>query len=347
MRLIPRTTVALLGATLVLVAACHDDTATGPSVVTNFDARHALSKIDPLAAVLDQPIYASFNGALSSFEIYFRTAPVGPPIVAPSRIGVFDARLTRSLVPATQVRASAIPDNVKGETFAWNADTRAYVADATVTGAPANGVRFLLYSWDVLNGPTTPLNRIGYVDVFPAEVAAADGPELTELFVVRDSPRLPVADFIVMHSTTGAVNNFGIEGSATDGFTVDLIELTGTYSGPAGQSHLVYNTNLSSSPPAVSAIEQLTYDQVSASQGGRLELSYEGHKLTDESVASGAEVKFDGGLYARVVFPTTDDQTHYLRADGTSLSQQEIADLNAVLYRTVVANFFWIALAWP
>ena len=346
MRPIQRTTVALFGA-LALVAACHDGTATGPAVVTNFDARHALSKIDPLAAVFDQPIYTSFNGALSSFEIYFRTAPVGPPIAAPSRAGVFDARLTRSLVPATQIRASTIPDNVKGKTFVWNVDTRAYVADATGTGAPANGVRFILYAWDVLNGPMIPLNRIGYVDIFPTEGAAADGSELTELFVVRDFPRLPVADFIVMHATTGGVNNFGIEGSATDGFTVDLIELTGTQSGAAGQSHLVYNTSLSSSPPAVSAIEQLTSDQASDSQGGRLELSYEGHKLTDESVATGAEVKFDGGLYARVVFPTIDDQTRYLRADGTSLSQQEIADLNAVLYRTVVANFFWIALAWP
>ena len=236
---------------------------------------------------------------------------------------------------------------MKGKTFVWNVDTRTYVVDATATGAPANGVRFILYNWEVLNGPTIPLNRIGYIDIFPAEGTAA-GQELTELFVVRDVPRLPVVDFVVQHSTTAGINNFGIEGSATDGFTVDIIELAGTESGAAGQHHLVYNTTLSSSPPAVSAIEQLTSDQATATQGGRLELSYEGHKLSDESVASGAEVKFDGSLYARVIFPPTiDDQTQYLRADGTSLSQQEIADLNAVLYRTVVANFFWIALAWP
>jgi hypothetical protein len=345
MRLTQRTNLALLAATLALVAACHDD-ATSPPVVTNFDARHAFSKFDPLAAVLDQPIYTSFNGALSSFEIYFRTAPVGAQIVTPSR-GAFDARLTRTLAPVAQVRATAIPDNVKGRTFVWDANTRSFVADAAATGAPANGVRFVLYAWDVLNGPTLPLNRIGYVDIFPAE-GSGDVPELTELFVVRDAPRLPVADFVVMHSTTGGVNNFGIEGSATDGFTVDLIELTGTESGAAGQHHLVYDTNLSSSPPAVSAIEHLTSDQGTATQGGRLELSYEGHKLSDESVSSGADVKFDGSLYARVIFPaTTDDQTQYLRPDGTSLSQQEIADLNAVLERAVVANFFWIALAWP
>jgi len=341
-----RIRLALLSATLALVA-CNDATTTSPPVITNFDARHALSKIDPLAAVLDQPIYRSFNGALSSFEVYFRTAPVGPPIAVRTRIGAFDARLTRALAPSTEIRASAIPNNVQGKTFVWNVDTRTYIADAAAAGAPANGVRFLLYAWDVLNGPTIPLNRIGYVDIFPAEGAAA-GKELTELFVVRDVPRLPVADFVVMHSTTAGIDNFGIEGSATDGFTVDIIDLTGSQSGAAGQHHLVYNTSLSSSPPAVSAVEQLTSDQATGSQGGRLELSYEGHKLTDESVAAGAEVTFDGGLYARVIFPpTVDAQTQYLRADGTSLSQQEIADLNALLERTIVANFFWIALAYP
>jgi len=130
--------------------------------------------------------------------------------------------------------------------------------------------------------------------------------------------------------------------------TVDLIELSGAQSGAAGQHHLVYNTTLSSSPPGVSASEQLTSDQATASQGGRLTLSYEGHTLSDESARSGAEVKFDGNLYAQMIFPATiNDPTQYLRPDGTPLAQQEIVDLNTLIDRAVVANFFWIALAWP
>jgi len=40
--------------------------------------------------------------------------------------------------------------------------------------------------------------------------------------------------------------------------------------------------------------------------------------LTDESVASGAEVKFDGALYARVLFPrTTTDETQYFKPGGS------------------------------
>jgi hypothetical protein len=164
----------------------------------------------------------------------------------------------------------------------------------------------------------------------------------------RDAPFLPVADLVVMHSTTGNVSNFGIEGSVTDGFTVDLIDLSGSQSGAAGHHQLAYNTTLSSSPPGVSANEQLTSDQATAEEGGKLTISYEGHTFTDQSARSGAEVRFDGDLYAKVLFPASpNDPTRYLRADGTALSPQEITDLNALIDRAVVANFFFIALAWP
>src|ERR1051326_528183 len=231
---------------LMLAAACHSDGISDPVVVTNFDARRAFAKIDPLAVVLDQPLFTSFNRALSSFEAYFRSAQAGTLTVVPNG-GAFEPRLPRQLAPATRILASAIPDNVKGKTFTWDTDTRAYVPDATLTGAPANGVRFVLYSWASVNGPTLPLNRIGYIDIAPAD-GAGPGQDLTGLTMFRDAPFLPVADLVVMHSTTGNVSNFGIEGSVTDGFTVDLIDLSGSQSGAAGHHQLAYNTTLSSSP---------------------------------------------------------------------------------------------------
>src|SRR5205085_10909276 len=124
------------------------------------------------------------------------------------------------------------------------------------------------------------------------------------------TPRAIVADFVVTHHTNGGINSFRIDGSATDTRTVALISLDGTESGAAGQHHLVYNTNLSSSPAGVSAVEQLTSDQATASESGRLELNYDGHHFTDESVTAGADLKFDGSLYAHVLFPATlNDQT--------------------------------------
>ena len=302
--------------TMTLVAACHDSTSPAPGVIS-FDAAHARARVEPLAKIFDQPIFASFQGAMSQFESYFRSG-------------------------------GSIPDSVGGKTFIYDVTSQSYVIDPTASGVAAGNVRFVLYAWDGGSGhPATPLTRTGHVDL--AEVSTgATAPRQVELFVARESPFLPVADFVVMHNVANGVSTFGIEGSATDGFTVGIVELNGTQSGAPGAHHLVYNVDVTTSPPDVSAAEQLIYDQATASQGGNLALSYEGHTFSDVSVSGGAELKFDGSLYARVLLPAnSQEQTRYLRPDGSSLSTDEIVNVSALLERVVVANFFWINLAWP
>ena len=305
-----------LVAGLALAAACHDRSSTAP-VPVSFDASRARARVEPLAKIFDQPIFTSFQGALTYFEPYFRSG-------------------------------TSIPDNVKGKTFIYDPTSQAYVIDPAAGGVPAGEVRFVLYAWEGGSGrPATPLTRAGYVEL--AEVSTGGtAPRQVEIIVVREAPRLVAADFVVMHNVGNGVNGFGIEGSATDGFTVGIVELDGTESGAAGQHHLVYNVRLATSPADVSASEQLSFDQQTASQGGSLALAYDGHTFSDQSVGNGTELKFDGGVYARVLFPSNpNEQTRYLRPDGTPLTTTEIADVNALLNRVVVANFFWVNLAWP
>lgn len=306
----------VLTAAITLAAACHDSTSPAP-VLISFDAAHARARAEPLAKIFDQPIFSSFQGALNFIEPYFRSG-------------------------------GGIPDAVKGKTFVYDATSASYVIDLAAGAVPAGQVRYALYAWDAGNaGPATPLTRVGHVDL--AEVSTgATAPREVELLVVRESPFLPVADFIVMHNAANGVDAFGIEGSATDGFTVGIVGLDGTQSGPAGQHHLVYNVSLSTSPADVSAAEQLVYDQPTASQGGSLAISYDGHTFSTESVANGAELKYDGSLYARVLFPTNPQEPlRYLRPDGSALPANEIANVEGLLERVTVANFFWINLAWP
>jgi len=306
----------VLAAAMTFVAACHDSTSPAP-VLVSFDAAHARARVEPLAKIFDQPIFTSFQGALGHFEAYFRSG-------------------------------GSIPVDVTGKTFVFDAASQSYVVDPAAAGVPAGNVRFVLYAWDGGAGrPATPLTRVGHVDL--AEVSTgATAPRQVELLVVRESPFLPVADFVVMHNVANGVNAFGIEGSATDGFTVGIVELDGTEAGAAGQHHLVYNVSLSTSPQDVSTSEQLIYDQATASQGGSLVLAYDGHTFSDESVGNGVDLKYDGSLYAHVLFPTNpQDALRYLRPDGTSLTADEITNVSALLNRTTATNFFWISLAWP
>ena len=306
---------AIVG-TLTLVAACHDSTSPAPPVIS-FDASRARARVEPLAKIFDQPIFTSFQGALSYIEPYFRSG-------------------------------GSIPDDVKGKTFVYDVALGTYVVDPAASGVPSDEVRFVLYAWESGSGrPATPLTRAGHVDLADVSTGAT-APRQVELLVAREAPFLPVADFVVMHNVVNGVNTFGIEGSATDGFTVGLVELTGSQSGAAGQHHLVYNVSLTTSPADVSATEQLIYDQPTASQSGGLALSYDGHTFSDQSVGNGTELKFDGSLYARVLFASNpQEQTRYLRPDGSALSSEEIANVSGLLERVTVANFFWINLAWP
>jgi hypothetical protein len=303
-------------AAMTVAAACHDSTSPAPPVIS-FDAAHARARVEPLAKIFDQPIFTSFQGALSIIEPYFRSG-------------------------------GSIPENVKGKAFVYDVASQAYVVDPSAGGVPAGEVRYALYAWESGSGrPATPLTRVGHVDL--AEVSTGvTAPRQVEIFVARESPFLGVADFVVMHNVVNGVSQFGIEGSATDGFTVGIVDLDGTESGAAGAHHLVYNVGLTTSPADVSAAEQLIYDQPTASQSGNLALSYDGHTFSDQSVANGAALEYDGSLYARVLFPTNpQDQTRYLRPDGSSLTADEITNVNGLLERVTVANFFWINLAWP
>jgi hypothetical protein len=342
---------SLLVATILAIAACHDGNPVAPPPSPGaFDAVHALAQVEPVDAVFDQPIFTSFTSALSFFETYLRSTP-GTFAMAASRNAIgFELRANRTIASIARIDATDIPANVKGKTLVYDPATRTYVIDPTETGALPDAVRYVLYAIDPNTGqPSLPLVRIGSVDLASASDGSVGAPQRVEVVLIRDRPRLVAADFVVMHGVTNGVNTFSIEGSSTDGLTSDDdILVQGTEGGGDGHHHLVYDLRIASTSSGVRVVEQLTFDQATATQGGKLELRYDGHRFSDENVGSGIELRFDDGLYARVIFPTTaPDTPQYLRPDGTPLPAKEILDLNALLLRAVSTNFFWINLAFP
>jgi hypothetical protein len=339
---------ALPLAYVALFTACHDGAA--PRSPATFDVTEALAKTAPLTSVFDQPVFKSYQSIFVLANAY-----LGSPAAAASasltaeRTSVSAPSITRLVAPAALISANAVPVNLRGRTLVYDATTRSYVVDPAATGAPASGVRLIIYAWDVNSGqPASPLTRIGYLDIAP--VAGTSGAEAMEATLVRDMPRLTVADFVVSHRTVGGVDSFGLMGSVTDGATTVDVGLDGTRSGSAGTLHLVFNTTLAVRSSGVIATEQLTSDQATATEGGALELRYDGHRFSDVASASGQgrDLQFDGALYATIVFPRTpDEETRYVKPDGSSLSTQEVGNLNTLLERVIVADFFWINVAWP
>src|SRR5207245_2705004 len=74
--------------------------------------------------------------------------------------------------------AAILPPEVLGKTLEWNSTTGVYEATARA-GAPANGVRFILYSLGTNGQPVIPLQEIGYVDFKDESAAGTDKLHIT------------------------------------------------------------------------------------------------------------------------------------------------------------------------
>lgn len=82
--------------------------------------------------------------------------------------------------------APVIPDTLLGLTFEWNPDSLKY-RPTSRSGAPQNGVRFILYREDGVTGYPDPAQEVGSLDII--DLAPASGAQLR--FVVRGSTGSP------------------------------------------------------------------------------------------------------------------------------------------------------------
>jgi hypothetical protein len=134
-------------------------------------------------------------------------------------------RLDRQAVRAAVAqRASAsqaggsvplFPINFLGKTFLYDPLTASYFADEGLGGAPPDGVRFLLYTWDATTRlPAVPLFQIGFVDLTDESNAT--------------STRIGVNAFDTSGPTAIALADYYIDGAfavTSSSFAVNLLSL--------------------------------------------------------------------------------------------------------------------------
>lgn len=155
---------------LALAAGCSkDNSTTGPG-----------GTLDPVqtSAAMDS-IVASFDGnealqSLNAIGGFFGTAFGLAPVVVPAEPGAsglsraFESLTLQALaISSTEPQASlqsVIPSSVLGTTFVYDTLSDKYVASGR-TGAPANGIRFILYAVNPVTRRPIIDTEIGYVDL--------------------------------------------------------------------------------------------------------------------------------------------------------------------------------------
>jgi hypothetical protein len=119
--------------------------------------------------------------------------------------------ISREIALSLQSSAPLIPSQFLGITMVWNGEE--YVVDAEATGAPSNGIRFILYAVNpITDRIAEELTPIGYADVLDV---GGDNSAALRLVVV--SGDVTYVDYTV--SATGVFNapSIVIEGYLSDG----------------------------------------------------------------------------------------------------------------------------------
>jgi hypothetical protein len=303
------------------LAACGDS--TGPE---DFDAQSTQLKAQAVLGAFDQ------NLALQSLSVLGSTISFGAAQAALAA-GPFDPTATPATT-AERLRAlrnlspsfggtgalALFPTDLLGKTFVWDVQLGHYVLDANATGAPADGIRFILYAVDpVLGRVLTPLNDIGYFDLIDVSTASADAVQLVA--VVNDVTYLDYTASASKSTTSATVGAVGFLSNGTDQVDFDL---SATLSGAGFSVDYLIEADQGS----VRLVASLTEAGLSAT------LTLEGDGDTVEMELAIGTSTIEGGITYNgdlaVEIGGTPEQPTFTRPDGTPLTENEINALMAL-----------------
>jgi hypothetical protein len=152
-----------LGLPAALALAACDDDSTGV-VVTEFDPTAAAETVEKVVNSI-----GGATDALASLELaadaLASTGTLETVLPGGSPMRLLPAAPTR-LETISLAASSIFPRSILGKTFVYSTRTGRYEIDASLTGAPENGVRFIYYAIDpITRRPAMPLNARGYLEL--------------------------------------------------------------------------------------------------------------------------------------------------------------------------------------
>ena len=328
-----------------LAAGCGKDS-SGPDD-SPFDPAGTSSDLSAVNAAFDSPAMLAFDAA--SDEISLTTGgsaalalqarptaalATGGKASAMRYAGALAKALTRGTRPSLAVAAAAIPPDLLGTTFVYDVNVQHYAA-SDLTGAPANGVRFLLYAVNPVTGvPTEPLTEVGYVDVVTSQTSTSAS---VNIVVVSDNQTyLDYSAKVTANSaSSGTVNvsgyvtnghdrvNFDLDnhltfGDDTLGLDMDYVLTVPTRGG--------FRIDLEASVTASDVTDNstVTLDLTAQGQHGTVRIT------GSETNGTGTfQVKVNGALFATIDV-TADGQPVVTGKDGDALTAEEEAALEDV-----------------
>ncbi len=221
-------TIAALG---TFAAAC--ESTTGPDLETEFDTQAALADYQAMDAAFGSDGFAGFQvldnrTPFGGAAINVVAAMDAPTAADGGRAYALNLAHRIRAANATQSPAAApiISQTYRGVTFVYDPVSDDYAPDLTRTGAPATGVRFILYELDAAGMPIVEQEN-GHADLVDEGDGSVEDVVLHLIVVQNESTVLDYRTTLDENANRGALTVHGfLQG---DGVRLDFhIEAVGT-----------------------------------------------------------------------------------------------------------------------
>jgi hypothetical protein len=217
---------AALAATLLVLAACGEAT----DIPTTLEPAEMQEDIALTQAAFDAPAIESvtevgpwMNAAIAAAGGAAVVAPIARIAQDPSA----NLIRARDLVADSDdsETALAIPVTLLGKTFEWDLSTESY-QQTDRTGAPATGVRFILYQLNEFLLPADPLVERGYADIVYTAGTGTREARLT----VWSTTAVKLLEYTVTAIDVGQNTVYSVQGFAGAGVNQVTFSLSSGYS---------------------------------------------------------------------------------------------------------------------
>jgi hypothetical protein len=304
---------------LVLAAAAACGDSTGPE---DFDPVTTRQKADVvLAAFADNPALLSL-AAMDSLSLggplLSATVPAAPSVLA-SR-----ATLLRTYIGSdgpsfgSSSPMAIFPADLLGATFVWNTG-QGYVEDPNATGAPANGIRLILYTVNPLTRePVQPLDPRGYLDITDESTVSTDA-----LHLVAVWEDVTYLDYVASAVTTTSSLTLSAEGFVSNGTDQVDFDLTFTVTSTSVSVDYLL-THDQGAVQLTGSITADTIDVVLTVDDGDNQVALD-VTITESTVVG--TIEYNGDVAVEI--GGTPEEPTWTRPDGTPLTQAELAALVA------------------
>lgn len=317
-----------LAAFVLGFAACGDNP-TAPTGEENFDARSAQAGLDRMDGLLSSPAWASYEALSRKIGGSGLVAARVPALETDGYPVVGDA--TNSLLSVAN-RIPLISTGNLGKTFVIDPTSGEYVNDPSRTGAPSNGVRFVLY--ELIEGTEDPDlgDEIGYLQLVDN---GASGPGI-DLRLTAVANGLTFVDYGVAVDGNDAAGTVSIDGLVTDG--TDQLDFNFDVAATDNGTETTIDLDATLAVNSGSLIVSLTADGSSIegqsdAVAARVTVTYGGESLSIDvsgnDQAIDATFRINGSVFATA---TGDPENPLiLGAEGMELTAGEIEVLGHII----------------